>query len=194
MDETNIIDTSNNFKTTLSDRLFSERRIERLNKFNDIARAVFVLLLVISSNFVTSTFNCDLLHQFYNNPYVTHAFVIAIIFFSINILGNPNKDETFNNVMYKSLYVYLVYLLLTKQSPGLFLISVILIVSIFLLTYYFNNKDEKNDLILDNTNYYLEIILFVVLLYGFYFSITKEYSQNKDNFNFFNYLFKIYKC
>ncbi len=164
------------------------------NKFNEITKAIFILLLAISSNFVTTTFNCDLQNEFIHNPYVIHAFVFGIIFFSINLLGGNDYNQDLFHLIYNSIYIYFVYLLLTKQSPALFLISVILIISIFLIST--NEKQVKSvDVDFYNLiNYYLEIAMIGVLIYGFYSSISSEIHQKGSDFKFLPYMFKVSRC
>lgn len=176
----------------------SESRIHKIEKFNDIAKAVFILLLAISSNFVVSTFNCELQKEFYYNPFAIHSFVFAIVFFSINILGNIKEDYTFYEIVSHSVLIYIAYLLLTKQTPALFLLSIILIISIFLITIYIKkNSDDDNDNKINSivvVNYYIEIFLFLVLIYGFYQSYSNEVNKLGENFSFLGYLFKISNC
>jgi hypothetical protein len=172
----------------------SEDKLVRLDRFNDIAKAIFILLLAISSNFVTTTFNCDLQKEFRSNPFVIHSFVLGIIFFSINILGGSTNNQDVVTLIYNSIYIYFIYLLLTKQSPALFLISIILIITIFLISTY--EKHVKNTSIdfFNITNYYLEITMMSILAYGFYNSVTLEYNNKGSDFNFLSYMFRISKC
>ncbi len=172
----------------------SEEKLEKLERFNNITKALFILLLAISSNFVTTTFNCDLQKQFTTNPFVIHSFVFGIILFSINILGSQNVSSNLLQTLTHSLYIYIVYLLLTKQSPALFLISVILIISIFLISVYEKDLNPEYIDFYNLVNYYLEIGLILLLFYGFYNSINTDMYLKGDDFNFINYLFKIHKC
>jgi hypothetical protein len=159
-------------------------------------KALLLLFFIISANFLGVSFNCELQDKFKNNTIVSNFIIFGIIYFSIN-LSYHNSEDSPLTILRFSLYIYILFLLLAKQSFITFVINILLICAIYILTIQIEYEKNKN--IYKNIDFYsksidyLEILLFATLCIGFYHKFEEVLGQN-PNINLVDYIFKLNYC
>ncbi len=159
-------------------------------------KALLLLFFIISANFLGVSFNCELQDKFRNNTLTSNLIIFGIIYFSIN-LSSREIDNSPIEILRFSFYIYILFLLLAKQTFITFIINIILIISIYVLTiqieYEKNIGTTKNlENYSDYINYF-EVVLFIMLCIGFYHKFEEEII-NKPDLNLVDYIFKLNYC
>ncbi len=159
-------------------------------------KALLLLFFIVSANFLGVSFNCELQDKFKNNTLISNLLIFGIIYFSINLSSNDKINEPLK-ILNFSFYIYVLFLMLIKQTFVTFIINIILICSIYILTIEieYDKSIENNKNINTYNQYvdYLEIILFITLCVGFFHKFHDEYIKKSD-INLIDYIFKMNYC
>lgn len=160
-------------------------------------KALLLLFFIISANFLGVSFNCELQNKFRNHTLTSNLIIFGIIYFSINLSSKEIENSPIQ-VLKFSFYIYLLYLLLAKQTFITFIINIILIISIYVLTIQIEyEKNIGTTTNLEDYNEYInyfEIILFIMLCIGFYHKFEEE-LVDKPELNLVDYIFEMnYNC
>jgi hypothetical protein len=172
-------------------------------------RAVLLIFLAVSANFVGNTLNCSIQKLLINNAIVRHLFVMLIIYFTIDFTSKSSMNPI--NILRNTFIIYALFLVLTKQTIEMFVVNVLIIFVIYVFSiskqYIQQTKEngenkngennetlEWNEETIDNVNYYLQYLLLMTLTIGFGLYFNKEYTDHKKNFNLFLFLFGLNKC
>lgn len=148
----------------------------------NIIKALLLLFLLISTNFFVDTINCDLQSMLYKNIFIKHIIIYFLIFFSIDLTVDADMSPI--TIGKNSLVIYIFYLLLTKQTPAMFVINIILMIVVYILSLQIT-YDNKNN-ITSTFDYNLIIedfkkIIIITLAIGFVL-YHNEYFKNKNNY------------
>ncbi len=159
-------------------------------------KALLLLFFIVSANFLGVSFNCELQEKFKNSTLISNLLIFGIIYFSINLSSNDKINEPLK-ILNFSFYIYVLFLMLIKQTFVTFIINIILICSIYILTIEieYDKSIENNKNINTYNQYvdYLEIILFITLCVGFFHKFHDEYIKKSD-INLIDYIFKMNYC
>lgn len=159
-------------------------------------KALLLLFFIISANFLGVSFNCELQDKFKNNTLSSNLIIFGIIYFSINLSSREIENSPIQILRF-SFYIYILFLLLAKQTFITFIINIIIIITIYILTiqieYEKNIGSTKN--LEDYSEYinYFEIILFIMLCIGFYHKFEEELIDKPD-LNLVDYIFQMNYC
>ncbi len=160
-------------------------------KYNpNMLKSVLLLVLAVSGNFVGNTLGCKTQYHMTNNMYVKHLLLIFIIFFTLNYTSTDNEFPL--NQIIRSLTIWTVYLLFTKQNITFTVLSA----SFFILTYiidtftiyYEKNKNKKYKLLNKIRNYLFITGIFTIIL-GFSLYFREKYNEYGDSFNSLTFIF-----
>jgi hypothetical protein len=163
--------------------------------FSENIRALFLLFLAISANFLGNTLNCSIQKKLSDNPIIRHLFILMIIYFTIVFASESilSPLEIFKN----SLAIYVLFILLTKQTYEMFLFNFILLFIIFIIFIQIDYEKNKNKNVkenntlqnnLENINKYLQYIFIVTLLIGFILYYNKQNKDYSKNFNLITFI------
>lgn len=163
-------------------------------------RAVFLIFLAVSANFVGNTLNCSIQKILINNAAVRHLFVILIIYFTIDFTSKSSMDPI--QILQNTLLIYVLFIVLTKQTYEMFIVNILLIFFIYIChitkQYIEQHKEEKdlkyNAETVTLINNYLQNILFITLIIGFVIYFNKEYNDHRKNFNIITFLVGLNRC
>lgn len=163
---------------------------------------IFILLLIISSNYLAELFPCRLQNLLKNNIYFKHLFGFLTLVFFVSISIENIGGDIFE-LMKNSFILYLYFILLTKNNIYFFLTISIILTIIYLahIELMLIKKKEKNtpielaflELYHGNKNKYgldnlLHHSLLIILILGtiVYMGEKKlEYNKNFSYVTFF---------
>lgn len=169
---------------------------------------IFILLLIISANYLAELFPCRLRYLLENNIYVKHLFGYLTLLFFVSITLNDigsNVHELISN----SFILYLYFILLTKNNKYFFIIICIILAFIYLAHIEVKLLNEKKNKT-ENEKYFLEIydkrknklnleiilhyILILLLVLGTLTYMGEKKVEYKDKFNYLTFLLGKQKC
>ena len=163
---------------------------------------IFILLLIISSNYLAELFPCRLQNLLKNNIYFKHLFGFLTLVFFVSISIENIGGDIFE-LMKNSFILYLYFILLTKNNIYFFLTISVILTIIYLahIELMLIKKKEKNtsielaflELYHGNKNKYgldnlLHHSLLIILILGtiIYMGEKKlEYNKNFSYVTFF---------
>lgn len=172
-----------------------------IGNIDDIIKAIFLLILGISGNFIAETLGCKTQKLLTENMLVKHLVIIFIIFF---VLGFTNKKkihplETLGN----TLILWVFFVLFTRMSLTFTIIVFLLIALKYILTmykeYYEENgeNEKKDDKIIENLEKVGEYIIYLVggmILIGFSLYFRKQYKEYYKDWSTYKFIFGVNKC
>ena len=165
-----------------------------INKILDITPLLFVVNLSILTNFIGDTMSFKAQELFKNNMILKHLIIILLIYSTISVLYE--ELSPFERIK-KTIVIWIMYLLLVKNTLRVAGILVILMFLQFILEDYIkylkrNNKKENIDK-LNKLNRLFEYLILILLVVGHVLYINKQKIQFKSNFNYYDlYLGKKY--
>ena len=172
---------------------------------------IFILILIISAEYLKELMPCKLDNVLKNNIYVKHFFCFLTLLFFVVITTEPLKDKNLKEIIIKSIVLYVLFILLIKNDYRIFLSVMVLLGLIYIISlkkYELIDliKKEQNIDIITKKQYENEIntiilinnILFVIVIIlifiGFLFYMNKKKNQYKDQFHFLTFFFGNIKC
>lgn len=120
---------------------------------------------------------------------ITLAFTVSFT----NLNSNPT------DLLKKTIFIYILFIILTKMHLQATIIAFILLTILFVLNgyknYYENNDKDKNKI--ENIKFIKKILIyfiiaFLIINFGIYFLYQK--NQYKNNFQISKFLFGTVKC
>jgi len=182
-------------------------------KYELLVKAVFIILISVSVNFLGSTINCDLQGVLTNVPIARHICFIFMLVFLMDFLGKSKMAPL--KMIGSSIIVYMVFLLIAKQG-GLFLsinLGVILVIYLLSLQVSYTNDrfsvltNQLNDIkeedviqhgkTINNYNNIRKVLVVMsggLVLFGFGSYLNKQMIDHKDNFNFATFILGTNQC
>ena len=157
-------------------------------------RAVFLLFIAISANFLGNTLSCSVQYNLTSNPYLRHLFLYLIIIFTIDFTSKDNMDPI--SIMEKTFVIYLFYVLLSKQSYTTIVIIIILLIATY-LAYIQSTHLKQNNTgteFYDNLLSFLVVAIGVVTVVGFIMYFNKQYAEHSDDFDYLKFIFGTNQC
>lgn len=157
----------------------------------NLLKAVLLLTLAVSGNFVGNTLSCKTQFYMTNNMVVKHLVLLFIIYFTLSFTSTDNNPIEF---MKTTGIIWVAYLLFTKQNIQFTGVSAILLFATYVIdtfvSYYKTKKEETNGNELDNKidnltkartfSFYGGIILIII---GFCYYMYEKYMEYGSNFN-----------
>jgi|MDTE01.1.fsa_nt_gb hypothetical protein len=156
---------------------------------------VFLLFLGICGNTFMQFFPCDIRNMLQKSTFVRSMFLFFTLFFSV-VLSTMQKDQrSLLSYLYDTIIVFFVFIVLTKNPPGLFLLNVFLYFLIYVLFLakidYVNSPHYKSIVLVNNI---LTIIAISFTIFGGVMNFRKKQKTYGKNFNILKFLFKEDKC
>lgn len=161
---------------------------------NSKIKAVFLLFIAISANFLGNTLNCGIQKGLTEIPALRHLFLLMIIYFTIDFTSK--SDMSPEEIFVKAIVIYIFYIILSKQTIVTFVILLLLLLSFYYLYIKINYENKQGK---DVTKYNLlsqkiiYIIVFISIV-GFGLYLNKQYNDHKENFDIIKFIFGNNKC
>jgi len=181
---------------------------------------IFIIILIISSNFLAETFPCRFQSLLASNMYVKHiiGYLTMVFFVSLSI---ESMSEDFKQLFTKSLYLYFGFLMLGKTNQHFFIVALILLGLLYIINLKKtqidkkqitlineqnnkknNNKNIEQELMESNItlqmiNKYSPIIRNItigVILLGFFVYMGEKKIEYKKNFDYMTFLLGKTSC
>ena len=159
---------------------------------------IFVLILIISANYIGTTFPCRFQHLLNNNNVIKHLFGYLTMTFFV-ILADPISQDSIKSNLLKAFYLYIWFVLLTKTNIYFF-VSLLLILAIsYLLIIYRKEQIEENadkewinklDWINDMLNY----IFVIGSIIGVLIYLGEKKLEYKSKFSYYRFFIGNYSC
>jgi hypothetical protein len=162
--------------------------------YSDSIRAVFLLFIAISANFLGNTLNCGLQYNLTTTPYLRHLFLYILIVFTIDFTSKNSMSV--GEILTRSLIIYIFYIMLSRQNYITMYIVIILLIAIYLVYLQTNYiKENNNDTsFYDNLSSFLIFGVGIVTLVGFVMYFYKQYNDHKDDFDILKFIFGTNRC
>jgi cytochrome c biogenesis factor len=147
---------------------------------------VFVLYLIISSNFLAQLFSCRL-QEMMNNSMLAKHFVgyMTLLFFVV--LSSGDTYSTTSAILY-SLYLYLIFWFSTRISSEYLLVFLLLTATLYILQLYEKQNGEQKSRRLEITQEVIRWFMFVVLVVGFIFYWIEKKIEYKNKFSILTFI------
>ena len=155
--------------------------------------ALFLLYLIILSNFTGDILGCRIQELFTEVPAAKHIVCFFTLYYFIN-LTSPEKMDP-NKTLRESFVMYLLFLV-SRDIPFIYIL--VSLISMFIIKYLedyisfhyktdtdTNDKTYKRIKLVQKT---LTIIIFLIFLFGFIKYTLMQKKVHKDNWDWFHYI------
>ena len=166
---------------------------------------VFVLFLIIASNYIGELFPCKIQDVLSSNIYLKHTIAFLTMLFFV-VLTDPNFNLTFEQLVYNSFKMYIVFLLLINCNKNFFITALFLLGASYILHLKKNDLQNKLEDEKDNDEYknklklFTEInniiiyLLIIVIILGVIIYIGEKKIEYKNKFNYITFVFGKPSC
>jgi len=163
---------------------------------------VFILVLIISANFLAQLFPCRVQEALNNNMLLKHFFGYLTLIFFVT-LSSPLKDKKIEKIIIQSFFLYFMFLLYSKTDLKIFILVFILLFIIYCLVLkkneyeadsvnLENNKEKiENIITIINILTYISIILIIIGILSYLGQKKYEY---KNDFSYIKFFFGKPSC
>jgi hypothetical protein len=179
------------------------------SNYSNIVDGIFLLLLAISGNFLAETMGCSIQKLLSTNQYAKHFMIFCIIYFTIDYSDTENPNPS--GKLYKSLIVYVFYLLSSKVHLNVAITIFFALVIFYILNSYkkyfidiMDNDDDDDDsqnaslnryiYNIDNFQKILLIFVSIITPLGFLLYFNEKKIEYADTFNYAKFIFGAVKC
>lgn len=164
---------------------------------------IFLLIMIISSNFLAEIFPCRFQSLLSSNNYIKHVFgYLTLVFFvSLNIEDlNTSVQELFKN----SLFLYLGFMMLMKTNKYIFLLILVLLCLLYInylnKTLKKNNTDDKDGdkdnvnvtnkwfTLIEKNDATIKNVIVGLLVFGFVVYLGEKKYEYKGDFSLMTFL------
>ena len=172
---------------------------------------VFVLFLIIASNYIGELFPCRIQSLLVNNVYLKHFIAFLTLMFFVVLTDSSSQKKKFIVIFTDSIKLYFLWLLLINSDKKFFVLGLILLAILYILQLikndYINNKkinEEINEEInnknkerlslIKNIEKIIFLIFFIVLVLGFIIYMGEKKIEYKDKFKYITFIFGKPSC
>ena len=161
---------------------------------------VFVLFLIIASNYIGELFPCRVQDLLMHNVYLKHLISYLTLVFFVVLTDTALEKKKSNEIFIDSLKLYFVFLLLINCNKIFFTIALSLLGLIYIIRLIIQDYENGNL----NDNYKLQLlnkikkiiytIFFIVLVIGFIIYVGEKKIEYKKKFRYLTFIFGKPNC
>ena len=173
---------------------------------------VFVLFLIIASNYIGELFPCRVQNLLIGNVYLKHFIAFLTLMFFVVLTDSSSQKKKFMVIFTDSIKLYFLWLLLINCDKKFFVVGLILLGILYILQLIKNDyinekiedkqvndenkyeKDEKALQLIKNIERIIFIIFFIVLVLGFTVYMGEKKIEYKNKFNYITFIFGKPSC
>jgi hypothetical protein len=161
---------------------------------------IFILILIISANYLAQIFPCKIQKILSCNMYLKHIFSFLTLMFFVILSAPIGGSMRVNDILMKALILYIFFIILTKTNHIIFIIIIILLGILYIIVLKINElKEEKinnNELgeKLNNIYNYISYIILILLIIGFLMYMGEKKYEYKSKFEYRKFIFGIPEC
>lgn len=165
-----------------------------MDQYLNEVKAVFLLFIILAAGLAANTLNCNVQYLIANNPLFSQLFILLGVIFTIDFTSKGDLSP--EQILSRSLIIYVFYLLLTKQNFVTFSIIFILLLTI----YYVNikmNYDQKNGADVEGYKQNLNMLLYatgITTVIGYILYFMKQREEHYEHFDVLKFIFGTNKC
>ena len=165
-----------------------------MSKYSETVRAVFLLFIAISANFLGNTLNCGLQYDLTTTPILRNIFLYILIVFTIDFTSKDSMSV--DEILTKSLIIYIFYIMLSKQEFITMYMVIILLIATYLCYLQTNYllSNNANTEFFDNLSSFLIFGISAVTIIGFLMYLSRQREEHKDDFDIVKFLFGTNQC
>ena len=157
---------------------------------------LFVLYLVISSNFLAPTFNCRVQELFNTSMFMKHALgFLTLVFFVV--IASISETMSFLNLMLVSIGLYVWFILSTRVHLHTFILLITLLGIVYVIDLYqkkITKPEPTRDKMLEDVKKVLSILALVVTLVGVVIYLGEKKIEYKSHFSLSKFFLGNPKC
>jgi len=162
----------------------------QLNELINLTPLLLIVNISILTNFVGETLGNKMRQLFKNNMILKHLIVLLVIYTSLTVL---EKDKTPTYRFKQCVYIWILYLLLTKNTLRMTSILVLLMIGLYILEDYILHSQKTNNKVIEEKlkkySIFLKYVILILLVLGHIWYIIKQQSCYGDNFNYYDLYF-----
>lgn len=175
-----------------------------INSIINLTTGLFLLFLAVGGNFMAETLGCRTQKILTENMFIKQLFIIMMIYFTIDF--TTSDDISPLQLFYRTIGVWIYFILFTKLPANITLLVVILLLSMFIVKkyeqYYRILEKEKKISIktevekinkLEKLKQYLFYIVIGLTIIGNILYLIKQMKDHKD-FSLSKFYFGVLKC
>jgi hypothetical protein len=167
---------------------------------------IFIFVLIVSANFLAELFPCRLQYVLRNNMVVKHIFGLFTMIFFV-VLSSGIKDKNILNIVKNAVFLYIIFMLITKCQKNLFFIILLLLGITYITNIIKQQEIESNktesteekanenvDSIYDDIIYILYIIIIIFIILGVLLYMGEKKIEYKKDFNYITFFIGQSSC
>ena len=151
----------------------------------NITPLLFILNITILTNFIGDTLSHKIQKMFNDNMLLKHIIVILLIYTTITVIDNSLSPI---NRFKKSIYIWILFVLLTKNTLRMTTILVVMMIVLYIIEDYINYYKDNNKPLQKNLEYVsklLKYVILILLVVGHIIYINKQKNVFGTNFNYY---------
>ena len=152
----------------------------------DVRTAIAGLYLWLLFGYLSSIVSCDMKHLMTHNMWFRHIVGIIAFFLLFTVIDTDN-DSSVLNIWIKTLYIYFIFLLMTK-SKWYFSIPVLLLLVVdqslkFQIKFEEKRKTNGSTMLYENIRDKLNICIIAIIIIGFIHYAIRQYNEYGSKFS-----------
>ena len=164
---------------------------------------IFILFLIISSNYLGELFPCRIQQMLSSNMLFKHIFGFLTLSFFV-VLTDNSKVHTLTDILFNSLKLYSIFLIFINNNLNFFMISLFIVAVIYIINIKINeitdtiktdtedknkNENSKTLQLLHQINKILSIIFIITIIIGFLIYMGEKKVEYKSKFSYITFIF-----
>ena len=162
---------------------------------------VFVLFLIIASNYIGELFPCRVQDLLGSNIYLKHFIAFLTLLFFV-VVTDSTANYKSNEVMLISVKLYFIFLILINTNRQFFLYCLIILATTYIIKLLLKDYEDNIDNVDEDIQYQrlkiiektLFIIFFITLITGFIVYMGEKKIEYKNKFNYSTFIFGKPSC
>ena len=151
----------------------------------NITPLLFILNITILTNFIGDTLSHKIQKMFNDNMLLKHLIVILLIYTTITVI---DKSMSPLNRFKKSIYIWILFVLLTKNTLRMTTILVVMMIVLYIIEDYIDYYKNTNKKLKNNLEYIsklLKYVILILLVVGHIMYVNKQKNVFGTNFNYY---------
>ena len=184
-------------------KLTEKPKIEKVTSYyGRSAMAIFIFILIVSGNYLGTLFPCRVQDTFDNNIFFKHFIGFFIMLFFV-LLTMPNEEgetpdpEGVVELLQKSFFLYLFFIVLSKTHPYIWLCVFFITSIIYILELRKQEQKHKkleDKIQSDKIQNFLSLSALCLTFIGFFIFMGSKKAQYKEHFSYFTFVFGKIEC
>lgn len=164
---------------------------------------VFVLFLIIASNYIGELFPCRVQDLLINNVYLKHFISYLTLLFFVVLTDTSLVKKKFKDIFIDSIKLYFIFLLLINCNKKFFVGALTLLGTIYIIQLMKQDyKDQITDeyeetnkfKVLNTVERVVYVLFFIVLIVGFIIYMGEKKIEYKNSFKYSTFIFGKPSC